>query len=411
LKKWSIPDGYTGRRSSMRKAVHFGPGSIGMGFFGQIYHESGYQIVFVGRTREKVDLLNLHGEYPLMLSSRDGTVREILIEGVKAISYLDKEKLEDEISSADILSTAVGASALPSIAGPIAAGLMARWRKQNFKPLNILLGENMVDADKYFAGLVEAELREPDLIKTFRDIVGVVDTSVERLVPVIADEMRFGHPLRTWASDTFEFPVDKNAFKGEIPDLKYMILLKDFEFYKKRKIFVFNSGHSIMAYLGHVKGYKRMSQAYKDPAVVQAAYHAMFESASALCSEFGIPLDETLQRIRQMTLSHSDSLDDEIARVGRDPLRKLSDNERLIGPAKLATRHGHIPLYLGLATAAALHFDAEHDTSCMVMRKMIEVGGPNRVLREVSKLNEESCLCKVILSFYRILSKRGLHNE
>ncbi|HHW17313.1 MAG TPA: hypothetical protein GXX30_00180 [Firmicutes bacterium] len=391
----------------MKKVVHFGPGNIGLGFFGQIYYESGYEIVFVGRNREKIDLLNSYGEYPLMLSGADGNVREMLVKNVRAIEYLDEDNLKEEISSADLISTSVGPANLADIAGPLARGLMARWAAKNFSPVNVLLGENMVDTDKYFTGLVEKELGDPDLIRIFRETVGIVDTSVERLVPVTTEEMREGHPLRTWASDSLRFPVDKDAFRGEIPPLKYMMLTTNFEFYKKRKIFVFNSGHSTMAYLGHVKGYDHMSQAYRDAAIVHAAYHAMLESASALCREFQVPPQETVDRIKER-LNYWGNLDDEITRVGRDPLRKLSDNERFIGGAKLAVKHGMVPLYLCLAAGAALHFDSKDDASCQRMRKMVAEGGPQSVLREVSKIDEGSRLWQVIMGFYNLLEKRKI---
>ena len=38
----------------MKKAVHFGPGGIGMGLFGQVFYEAGYETVFVYGTKRRL---------------------------------------------------------------------------------------------------------------------------------------------------------------------------------------------------------------------------------------------------------------------------------------------------------------------------------------------------------------------
>ena len=42
----------------MNKAVQFGAGNIGRGFTGQLFSESGFEVVFVDVVQSLVDLLN-----------------------------------------------------------------------------------------------------------------------------------------------------------------------------------------------------------------------------------------------------------------------------------------------------------------------------------------------------------------
>jgi mannitol-1-phosphate 5-dehydrogenase len=94
------------RSKCMKKAVHFGPGNIGMGLFGQMYYESGYEIVFVGRSRWKIDLLNQDRQYPLAVFTTAGNeISEITIENVRGVCLADQDDLSKEISDADMIST------------------------------------------------------------------------------------------------------------------------------------------------------------------------------------------------------------------------------------------------------------------------------------------------------------------
>ena len=54
-------------------------------------------------------------------------------------------------------------------------------------------------------------------------------------------------------------------------------------------------------------------------------------------------------------------LPDTVDRVGRQPLRKLSRNERLIGPAAELAERGIRPEFLLATVAAALRFDVPAD--------------------------------------------------
>ncbi|HPP75292.1 MAG TPA: mannitol-1-phosphate 5-dehydrogenase, partial [Armatimonadota bacterium] len=53
----------------MKKAVQFGAGNIGRGFIGQLFHESGYEVVFVDVVPDVVRLLNEQRCYTLRIAS------------------------------------------------------------------------------------------------------------------------------------------------------------------------------------------------------------------------------------------------------------------------------------------------------------------------------------------------------
>jgi mannitol-1-phosphate 5-dehydrogenase len=241
-------------------------------------------------------------------------------------------------------------------------------------PINILLGENSVETDKYFADLLDQHLKDEKLIELRKRLVGLVETCPFRGVPAIPEEMRKGNPLRVYARDPFSLPFDKDAIKGPLPNLKYAIPQGDFEFRKKQKIFVGNCGHAITAYLGHLKGATKLSEATANDRIVNISALASLEAGIGLCLEFDMPMDEMIETVKsRRTTRRNVGVDDTIARVGREPLRKLSDNERFMGGAKLALKHGFVPLNLCLSAAAAMHFELPDDPESVQLQNMIKV--------------------------------------
>jgi mannitol-1-phosphate 5-dehydrogenase len=48
----------------MKKAVMYGAGNIGRGFIGQLFSQSGYEVVFLDINREVIDRMNLDHSIP-----------------------------------------------------------------------------------------------------------------------------------------------------------------------------------------------------------------------------------------------------------------------------------------------------------------------------------------------------------
>lgn len=395
----------------MKKVVHFGAGNIGRGFLGQLYFESGYETVFVEVNPELVKLLNKYNEYPLKLVDDEKTA-ELTIKNVRAVDGMDLNKVAAEIADAFFISTAVGVNVLPEIAKPIALGLKKRWDKHNFTPINIIVCENMIDADKIFRRLILNELSnenasfagEISAITLFDKTVGIAQGSIGRMVPIMTDEMKEGNPLKVWAESYSELPVDRDGFKGEIPHIKNLLPYSPFDYFIKRKLYIHNAGHAILAYLGHMKGYRYIYECNNNKHLNHICRSALLESGRALSEEFDISMDEITGHINDLMKRFGNrALKDTVARVGRDPLRKLSADDRLIGAARLAEEHCIVPLYLCLGAAAALKFKEQDDASAQRMQETINREGPEGILKEVCKLNPNEALWKIIKMYYYLL--------
>ena len=261
------------------------------------------------------------GQYPVRLVSNEG-VKEVMVRNVSAVNGMDQDAVTAQILDADIMATAVGVNILPKIVANLAAGIDARAAAGK-GPLNIIIAENLIDADKYLRGLLEQAVK-PQSREYLDNKIGLVEASIGRMVPVMTEEMRGDNFLRVIVEPYEELPVDKDAFKGEIPKLNNLIPFSPFGFYIRRKLFVHNMGHAICAYFGWLKGYTYVYESAEDPEIAGKAKAAMLNVAAALSKDYGIPFKEVESNVYDLIRRFGNRvLKDTNARVGGDPKRKL----------------------------------------------------------------------------------------
>ena len=252
------------------------------------------------------------------------------------------------------MATAVGVNILKYIVPNLAAGIRRRIQAGG-SPLNIIICENLIDADKLLAKLIRAELSEPEQ-DWFDKNIGLVEASIGRMVPVQTEEMKAGNPLRICAEKYDFLPVDKAAFKGEIPDIKNMVPYEPFDFYIKRKLYVHNMGHAICAYLGLYTHKDYIYEAIDDINIQSIVQNAMLESAMALTHKYRMPTEDLVKHFQNLLYRFTNkALKDTCKRVGADPRRKLSPTDRLIGASQLCLEGNISPVFISIGTAAAIY--------------------------------------------------------
>ena len=379
----------------MKQAVMYGGGNIGRGFIGALMSRSGYEVIFVDVAVPVVEELQSRRCYPLRIVSSEGNT-DLTIKNVTAVNGNDTPAVAQAIARCDIMATAVGARILKFIVPNIVAGLRQRWAEGG-KPLNIIICENLNDANKIIEGMIKEQLTDAEKVK-FDETVGLVEASIGRMVPVQTDEMKDGEPLRVCVESYGFLPVDKAAFKGDIPEIEGMVPFEPFDFFIKRKLFIHNMGHATTAYLGGLLGDEFVWQSIGNPTIRLIAQNAMTESAMALSRHYNVPLEGILLHISDLLGRFANvALGDTCARVGGDPARKLSPADRLIGSSLLALEQGITPAYIALGAAAGIkrYLDEAGETQ--------SVAAAEKVLAEVSQLSADTPLAKLILPYYKMI--------
>ena len=363
----------------MKQAVVFGAGNIGRGFIGQTFSLSGYHVTFVDVFPAIVDALNAAGEYPVQVVS-DQSSETFVVKPVTALLSGQADAVADAIAVADLMATAVGVKALTAIAPTLAAGFRQRWHKGNLQPLDILVCENKLDADDYLRELVREHLAADEQANLDR-LIGFVEASIGRMVPLMPEQLRQSQPLLIQVEPYHELPVDAAGFRGPIPNLIALKPFAPFDFYIQRKLFIHNLGHAITAYLGWLKQVDTIADAIQDRSIRVLVRQAMMESASALASAYPVSLTDLTGHVDDLLERFANHrLGDTVFRVGRDPLRKLGYEDRLAGALLFALNQNIEPLAIAVGLAAGLSFDSPDDPSAQSLQDLLRRNGADAFL-------------------------------
>jgi mannitol-1-phosphate 5-dehydrogenase len=375
------------------KLVQFGAGNVGRSFIGQLFARAGWEVVFVDIDERIIDELNRRGQYRVEI--RDRTPGTIVVSGVRGVSGRDTAGVIDEICGADLVATAVGKKALPHIMASIAAGLKRRAETLGKRPLDIVICENMLDGARFFREGLEEHL-PPGF--PLPELVGLVETSIGKMVPIMSEHDRADDPLLVFAEAYNTLIVDRRGFRGPVPEVPGIDAMENIGAYVNRKLFIHNMGHAVLGYVSHLfrPDYLYVWEAAQDEEILRCTREAMWESGKALIERYTDEFDvESIDdHIEDLLLRFQNrALGDTIYRVGRDLYRKLGPDDRLVGALNLCLDHGIIPSRIALAIACSFFFRGVDDEGAMYENDRIfhevEVSqGLNHILKEVCGIED-----------------------
>lgn len=376
------------------KAVHFGAGNIGRGFIGLMLSNAGYEITFVARNEKQVALLQQRKRYSVTLANeaRDTEV----VDNVTAINVSNRLAVATAVAAADMVTTAVGVASLKQIAESIASGIELRLRDGNRHPLHIIACENAIGGSTHLKERVYQYL-PMEWHEKADYYVAFPDTAVDRIVPFQQHE----DPLKVTVEPYFEWIVDRSAmidgFK-EIEGVKYVESLKP---YIERKLFTVNTGHAAAAYHGYLEGYDTIQEVMKDSRLKEEISQVMQETGSVLTAKYHWDEKKHQKYIHKMMNRFTNPrLSDNIVRVGRSPIRKLSLNDRLVRPALQAHEMGLDTKHLTSAIAAALLFDYEKDQEAVNLQSALHKTGIHDVISRYMGIPHKHAIHQSIVDRY-----------
>ena len=345
------------------KAVHFGAGNIGRGFVGLLLHEGGYDLVFSDVAAPLVDAINAVDSYTVHEVGAGGTDK--VVTGFRAVnSATHPEVVVDEIATANVVTTAVGPTILKFVAPHIVAGL--GLRDPASPPLQIMACENAINATDLLRDEVVALAGDAWIALESRAVFA--NTAVDRIVPGQPE----GGGVDVTVEPFFEWAIERPPFGDDPPTIPGAHFVDDLAPYIERKLFTVNTGHATTAYFGAQAGVERISDALADPAIAARVAAALEETSALLAVKHGLdPEDLATYRATIVNRFRNPALPDTVWRVGRQPLRKLSRNERFVGPAAEAAERGLGTTGLVAAMGAALAFDDTEDEQSVQLQALL----------------------------------------
>lgn len=376
------------------KAVHFGAGNIGRGFIGLLLSQSGYEVTFVDVNEKVVQELRERGEYTVTLASEGNETMT-----VRNVTALSSASQEDEVAAAvagaDLVTTAVGVSILKHIAGVIARGVALRVA-DNPAPLHIIACENAIGGSAQLKEQVYARLDEETKAKADAS-VAFPNAAVDRIVPLQQHE----DILKVVVEPFHEWVVDSSQMLPGYHRVEGVHYVENLEPYIERKLFTVNTGHCSAAYLGYLRGYETIQQAMADEELTAKVREVLEETGAMLVQKHGFDkgehgkyIDKILERFR------NPSLTDEVSRVGRSPIRKLSPDDRLVSPAVQAYERILSFSALARSMAGALLFNVKDDPEAAELQASIAEAGVTETVARYTGLPAGHPIHEAVLEQY-----------
>jgi len=315
------------------KIILMGAGAIGRGYLPWTLDAAQHDFIFVDSNPTIVDRLNVHGGYTTYRVNGD-EYQQRYVPVLAAYTPETFRVAEHEDAVACFFS--VGPRNVAK-----AAQLMVGSR------LPLILCEN-----------------EPETVAVAQRVVG--HDAVYFAVPdVITSNTAPQHLL---AKDPLAITTENGILyveagaQGVHGDLHFISREEVLRIQWTPKLFLHNTPHCITAYLGALMGATYVHEAMQHAQAAQIVEGAMTEMLQALKLQWDIPHD-FLEWYAQKELARfrCQLLFDPVARVAREPLRKLELHGRLIGAAQMCLTLGVLPQNLLKGIVGAILFEDVND--------------------------------------------------
>lgn len=368
-------------------ALIFGAGKTGRGFAAHLAFLGGYRIILIDKSKQLIADLRAAKQYDVQVLDAHEKSSTILLSGAY---HIEDPAWHREFVTTHLVFTAVFGNNLEDLSAHLAKAFHKRRKRNAQQFLTVITCENLAGAASVLKQGMLKHLR-PANQAWLSQVVGFSESIVFRTC-LDAGENQPGLTIRT--HNFFELPCNGDEVK-EVLHVVGLKPLKNFDNQLRRKIYTYNCINAVIAYLGSKKGYTQLHEAGNDPEIIISARKAANESSRAQVAEFGFDEKEQEEWVAAAFKKFSDTnMPDPIERNAADPVRKLQRDDRLIGPALLAIKHGISPE--GLVTGIMACLDYPDPKTDQKIIDLIKERGHDAVLKEVCGLSPEEELYALI---------------
>lgn len=350
----------------------------------EFLHTAGFEVVFVDVMDGIITALQNTKSYEVTEVSDEGESTKTITNYRAINSKTHESDVIKEISTASVVTCAVGPNILKFIAPVIAKGIDARTATT---PLAVIACENAIGATDTLHQFIKDNTAR-DRVGSMPDRARFANSAIDRIVP--------GQPahsgLNVRIEKFYEWAVESTPF-GEFghPDIPAIHWVGHLEPYIERKLFTVNTGHATAAYYGYNAGKKTIAEALKDPRIRGIVRNVLQETASLIIDKHEISAAEQQEYVETIITRISNHyLEDTVERVGRAPMRKLSRKERFIGPAaQLAERGGKFDALMGSLEMAMRFQNVEGDEESVELAKVLKENSPADAAAQLTGLERD----------------------
>jgi mannitol-1-phosphate 5-dehydrogenase len=384
---------------STPRCLLIGAGRMAGGFVAPLLRDAGWETTLVSRSMRVVEAINEGGG--LWVRTAVDPPEDRWIGDVSAVSLWDPSLLH-LAAGADLLATAIGPSALPSVGRTLAPLLRARLAASE-APINVITFENHRRAPEILANSLIRE--DASLARMICRRVGFGGAAVWRTISrrtITSKGVRFdADGADECYANALALIPGVSPLDGSVPGIE---LVRAFDDRMIEKLWIFNSGHAAAAYLGWQHGCLTVREAMERPAVHATVAEVVTEAQRAFETYLAMRPGSASIPPRSLNGILDDymksGLEDPIGRVAKEPRRKLAAEDRLIGPGVACSAAGFRPLALADAIAAALSYAEPTDRQATDLQSEIDLLGPEEVLAGLGNLDLQDELVRLVSDSY-----------
>jgi mannitol-1-phosphate 5-dehydrogenase len=346
-----------------RVFVGIGAGAIQLGLWAYYAFRRGAKVVLAEVDAPKgAAIRRNHGRYAVNIAGKSG-IRPVRVGPVRVLNpavAADRNLLVAALKEAGDVVTAVPSTRLYD-AG--VADLLREGLGRRHGHTVVYASENEIGA----AQLLESRVfpvggpRNVRFVDTVIERMGGPqgDRALRRRLKLVDVAPGMGHALLV---EEFDEIVVGDAGKGHSRLFGRFLRTDNIRLYEERKLYGHNAVHFLLGALGARRGYREMGEWAGDPDLVRLGYGALREETGAwFTARYGRMGEEAATRegfrawadrlMERITAPH---LHDAVARIIRDPERKLGWDDRIIGTMRRALAAGVEPWRHARGVAAAL---------------------------------------------------------
>jgi len=200
--------------------------------------------------------------------------------------------------------------------------------------------------------------------------------------------------------------IEETALVRPLPGLPGVVGTRRYRERQLEKVVGFSAGHMLCAYLGALRGHRMIHEAAGDPQLRRLLRRSLLEARAAFLREH--PLDTAVQAPVDRALERYENaeLGDTIARVARDPMRKLAPKGPLVAPARLAARATmRLPAGFVAGIAGALLYRHPRDVQARRLDELMRIHDIHEVLERLCGLKPDDPLAREVVRLHASLRR------
>ena len=198
-------------------------------------------------------------------------------------------------------------------------------------------------------------------------------------------------------SEQGELILEKGNYK--IPLRIKQVNKKNLDMHWRCKLFIHNAAHAITAYLGNLSKCKYIHDAMSLKKISKIVHRSINEIAEGVINaKYATKNFANYYKKKELKRFKNVLLFDAISRVARDPIRKLSKDNRIVLSLKICLFNKRLPHNIAIGTKAALYYQNFDDKESKFLTLYRKKYGASEALEKICGIEKLDPLNSFILS-------------